>query len=232
MADKKIALVTGANKGIGFEICRQLANAGIQVILTARDQEKGETAVNLLRKENPDLAFFKADVANPSEIKSLAAFIQKEYGQLDILINNAGILPDQDNSLKADLDKAKKVLDTNFFGAWNMCQQLLPLLQKSNDGRIINVSSGMGSFDEMGGGYAAYRISKTALNALTVIMGAELSGSKIKVNAICPGWVKTDMGGSGAPRNVSQGADTAVWLATEPNIPTGKFFRDRKIIKF
>jgi NAD(P)-dependent dehydrogenase (short-subunit alcohol dehydrogenase family) len=226
MNDGKTALVTGANKGIGHEICRQLREAGFTVILTARDLQKGRQAAMALGCE-----FLQMDVSDPQSVSAAAGAVKEKYGRLDVLVNNAGIIVNGSDSASARLEDVKKTFDTNFFGAFCVSNVFTPLLKKSKDARIISVSSGMGSILEPGGGYFAYRTSKAALNAMTAIMAIDLAGS-VKVNAICPGWVKTDMGGSGAPRNVKQGADTVTWLATEKNIPTGKLFRDRKEINW
>jgi len=232
MVQDKIAVVTGANRGIGFEICRQLAQKKIKVILTARDESKGKTAVQKLVKEELDAVFYQLNVSDANSIKSLADYVLKEFGRLDILINNAGIFIDQGKlAQNVELDIVRKTLEINLLGPLSLCQTFIPLMKKHNYGRIVNLSSGMGAFYEMGGGNASYRISKTALNSMTVILASELSGTNILVNTMNPGWVRTEMGGKNATRSVEQGADTAIWLATLPdNGPSGKFFRDRKEI--
>ena len=163
-------------------------------------------------------------------ISSVAKYIKTKYNHLDVLINNAGIGIGNKGTLEADFDEIKQMMATNFYGAWRLSIALMPLLKASNKGRIINMSSGMGGMADLTGGYAGYRLSKSSMNALTILMANELKGSGISVNAMCPGWVRTDMGGAGASKSVEQGADTAVWLATNPEITTGKFFRDREII--
>ena len=228
MSDRRIAVVTGGNRGIGLEICRQLAVEGLQVVLTARNSEKGEEAAKTLRDEGLDVHFEQLEVGNAQSSQQLAQSLAKQYGRVDVLVNNAGILPNSDGIDAANIDDVKHVFDTNFFGPLLLIQALLPLLKKSADGRIINLSSGMGAFSEMGSGYVAYRTSKTALNGLTKVVANDLAGTNIKVNAMCPGWVKTNMGGAGAPRTVQQGADTAFWLATAANVGTGKFYRNRR----
>ena len=172
------------------------------------------------------------DVINAGHIQVVASFIEKAYGKLDILINNAGIGIGSKGASDADLDDVKQIMETNFYGAWYVSQAMIPLLRKSTDGRIINMSSGMGALNDLTGGYAGYRLSKTALNGLTILMANELNQEEIIVVAMSPGWVRTDMGGAGAPRTVEQGAETAVWLATasRADIETGKFYRDRRII--
>ncbi len=232
MNHQRIALITGANRGIGFEICKQLAQKKIEVILTARDESKGKAAFQKLVKEGLDAVFYQLNVSDSNSIKSLADYVLKEFGRLDILINNAGIFIDQGKlAQNVELDIVRKTLEINLLGPLSLCQTFIPLMKKHNYGRIVNLSSGMGAFYEMGGGNASYRISKTALNSMTVILASELSGSNILVNTMNPGWVRTEMGGKNATRSVEQGADTAIWLATLPdNGPSGKFFLDRKEI--
>lgn len=220
----KIALVTGANRGIGREICRQLAERGLTVVLTARNEAKGiEAAAGM----NGNIIVQKLDVTSMQDAKEVAHFIGEKFGKLDVLINNAGIISAR-GAINADIHEAKLVMDTNLFGAWQVTLAMLPLLKESREGRIINMSSEMGTHSEMVGGYAAYRLSKHALNALTMLMSKELAGTGIKVNAMHPGWVRTDMGGANGQRSVEQGADTAVWLATAGHVPSGKFFFDRE----
>jgi NAD(P)-dependent dehydrogenase (short-subunit alcohol dehydrogenase family) len=229
---KKIALVTGSNKGIGFEICRQLAKNGIQVILSSRDEGKGIEACNILSKEGINVDYHRLDVTDESSIDEVAGFIRDKYGRLDILVNNAGIMIDSGSVFLADnVDLIMETMATNVYGPLRITQKLLPLMRKNNYGRIVNISSGMGQLNDMNGGYPGYRLSKVSINALTRIMADELKGTNILVNTMCPGWVKTDMGGRGAYRTPEQGADTAVWLAMLPDgSPGGKFFRDRQEI--
>lgn len=233
---KKIAVVTGANRGLGFETCRQLAKQGIQVILTSRDEAKGKAAVEKLQADGLDVAYHQLDVTNPESIEGLAQFIKNEFGQLDILVNNAGIVLDplgelDDSIFNANVDTLRKTMDTNVYGPLLLCQALIPLMKPHNYGRVVNVSSGAGQLSEMNSGYPKYRISKTSLNAVTRILANELKGTNILVNAVCPGWVRTDLGGPNATRTVEQGAETMVWLATLPDDgPTSGFFRDRQPI--
>lgn len=231
MPEQKIAVVTGANRGIGKEIARALAVHGVKVILTARDPEKGLATVSRLSLQKLDVLFHQLDVTSEASIAELTSFISREFGRLDILVNNAGVGGGFD-TISIPLAEFRNTVETNFYGPFMVSRALVPLLKKSSSGRIVNVSSGMGALNKMGGGYAAYRVSKTALNSLTAIMAADLAGTHIRINAMCPGWVRTDMGGPGAPRSVEQGAETAVWLALDPNIPSGKFFRDKKIIEW
>ena len=231
--DKRLAVVTGGNKGIGYEICRQLARKGLRVLLTSRDAEKGREARERLEKEGLDILHRKLDVTDPASVAAIARHIESEYGRVDVLANNAGILIDSRSaSVLREKDETFRItLETNFYGALRMCQALVPLMQKNHYGRVVNVSSGLGQLDDMGDGTPAYRVSKTALNALTRMVAKAVEGDNILVNSMCPGWVRTDMGGSGASRSVEQGAETAVWLAMLPQDgPTGGFFRDKKPI--
>jgi len=225
----RVALVSGGNRGIGLEIVRQLAGRGITVILGSRDEEQGRAAAEGL----PGAVVVKQlDVADEKSVGRLGASIEEEFGRLDILVNNAGISNDDgQRGVSADLDRVREALDANLFGAWRLCELAIPLMQRHGYGRIVNVSSGMGALEDMGGGSPGYRVSKTALNALTRILASELRGSGVLVNSVCPGWVQTDMGSTHAPRPVEDGADTPVWAATLPNNgPTGGFFRDRRPI--
>jgi len=226
---QKIAIVTGGNRGIGFEICRQLARKGIKVILTARDEGKGKDAVRTLQNEGLDVIFYSLDVIDEQSIKTLAEWVEQTFNRVDILINNAAINIDEEyTALQADIDKIKETMETNVYGPLRLCQALVPIMRKNNFGRIVNVSSGAGALNEMTTGSPGYRISKTALNVITKLLGNELLATNITVNSLCPGRVRTDMNPKGE-RSVEQGADTAIWLADE-NVETGKFFRDRKEI--
>jgi NAD(P)-dependent dehydrogenase (short-subunit alcohol dehydrogenase family) len=225
MSDKagQIALVTGANRGIGFEVCRQLASAGFIVLLAARDARKAKAAADALRVEP-----LVMDVDDTSSIANAATEVAKQYEHLDVLINNAGINYDTWETVEnADIDgTVMETITTNLLGPWRVCQAFLPLLRKSRAGRIVNVSSESGSLTEMGAGPPAYQVTKAALNALTRTLAGELRGSRILVNSVCPGWVATDMGGAGG-RPVEEGAKGIVWAATLPiGGPTGGFFRD------
>ncbi|MEJ7872100.1 MAG: SDR family oxidoreductase [Rubrobacteraceae bacterium] len=227
--DGHVALVSGANRGIGREVVRQLAVRGVTTILGSRDEEKGRTAAEGIDGE---VVVRRLDVTDEKGIQNLAHEVEEEFGRLDVLVNNAGVSMDSGRrGVNADLDVVRETLELNLFGAWRLCEAFVPLMQRNNYGRIVNVSSGMGALNDMGGGSPAYRVSKTALNALTRILASELRGSGILVNSVCPGWVRTDMGGSGAARSVEEGADTLVWAATlADNGPTGGFFRDRRPI--
>lgn len=233
MSDAKIAVVTGGNRGIGSEVCRQLAKQGLQVVLTSRDAEKGDRAAQTLNDEGLDVIAYPLTVTAPNSVTQLVEFLQTKFGHVDVLVNNAGIYLDRDQSsiFETDLDTIRETLETNTYAPLRLAQAIVPLMRSQNYGRIVNVSSGMGQLTDMGGGSVGYRLSKTALNAVTCILAAELQGTNILVNSVCPGWVQTDMGGAGATRSPQQGADTIVWLATAPDgSATGSFFRDRQLI--
>jgi NAD(P)-dependent dehydrogenase (short-subunit alcohol dehydrogenase family) len=231
--DKRIIVVTGGNRGIGLEICRQLAGRGAEVVLTARKPEAGREGLKALAVLKLAVQFHALDVTDPASIMSLRDFLDRTFGRVDALINNAGIISkDEAGGLEVKLFTVRETLETNTLAPLLLSQTLLPLLKKSKTPRIVNVSSGMGALSSMGGGHAAYRISKAALNAVTGILAAELKGA-VAINSMCPGWVRTDMGGANAERDVSQGADTAVWLALDaPQDLTGQFVRDRKVISW
>lgn len=224
---QRIAIVTGANRGIGLEVVRQLAQTGMTVILGSRDLKKGEAAAANLVGEGLPVLPRKLDVTDSDSITKLATQVEQEFGRLDILVNNAGILYDTwQKPSTADLDMVQQALDTNTLGPWRMCKAFIPLLRRSQQGRIVNVSSGAGSIASMGDSTPAYSVSKAALNAFTRTLAAELKSAGILVNAVCPGWVATDMGGSGG-RPVEDGAASVVWAVMLPdNGPTGGFFRD------
>ncbi|WP_374689559.1 SDR family oxidoreductase [Promineifilum sp.] len=229
--DGRVALVTGANRGIGLEVCRQLADLGLRVILTARDPAQGEAAARQLQRDGSDVAFWPLDVTDPATVAAAQAFVEERYSRLDVLVNNAAIYPDGDRSVfDVPLETMEETLRVNFYGPLLLCRAFAPSMRRRRYGRIVNVSSNAGQLSTMGAGTPAYAISKAALNALTRIVAAEVGGH-VKVNAVCPGWVRTEMGGPGAPRSVAEGADTIVWLAMLPDFgPSGGFFRDRQPI--
>ena len=227
----KTVLVTGANKGIGFEICRQLGTLDFHVILSARNCERGTAAANTLRELGYKIDFLQMDVSDEKSIKDAINEFKKLGVKLDVLINNAGILLDKTNILNLETDILEKTIYTNTIGAFWVIKTFLPLL--NNDGRIINISSGLGSLNEMSDYAPAYSISKAAMNAITKQFSIALKNKNIAVNSLSPGWVRTDMGGKGASRSVEKGAETAVWLAADAPINlTGKFLRDRKEIEW
>lgn len=226
-----IALVTGANRGIGKEVCRQLAGRGLLVLLTARDLTKAQAACQEIGADN--ILAKELDVTDEASIQALRDEIEAEYERLDVLVNNAAIHYDHwQKALAADFDIVNEAIDTNLYGPWRMAQTFAPLLKKSAGPRIVNVSSGSGSLATMGAGPPAYNVSKTALNALTRMLAAEMGADGILVNAICPGWVATEMGGEGG-RPIPDGAAGIVWAATLPDDgPTGGFFRDQQPLEW
>jgi NAD(P)-dependent dehydrogenase (short-subunit alcohol dehydrogenase family) len=229
----RVAVVTGANRGIGLVIVRELAHRGLRVVLTARDAAKGESARARLRAQGLNVGFHALDVRDAEQSRAAAAWVEREFGQLDVLVNNAGVLSDPKGVRASTVDPAvlRDALETNAIGALAVTQACLPLMRRGGYGRIVNVSSELGQLASMGSGTPAYRVSKAALNAITRTLAAELAGTNIKVNAMSPGWVRSDMGGPSAPRSLEQGADTAVWLATLPDDgPSGAFFKDRSPI--
>ncbi|MDY6899587.1 MAG: SDR family oxidoreductase [Cyanobacteriota bacterium] len=231
--EPKIALVTGGNRGIGFAVTQGLLQKGFQVIITSRSLDKAKQAaekLNSMGKVRP----IELNVVDDNSINQAFKSIQSQIDKLDVLINNAGVYPDEGvNILTIDRLLLHKTLNTNTFGAIRMVQEFLPLLKKSSDARIVNVSSGYGEIDGLSANVPSYCLSKLALNGATIMLSQALRSEKIAVNAICPGWVKTDMGGDSAPRTPEQGADTAIWLATEASRnETGKYWRDRKVISY
>ncbi|KML30757.1 MULTISPECIES: SDR family oxidoreductase [Priestia] len=228
----KVALVTGGNRGIGYELVRQLAMKGFKVILTSRNSETGHKAVQKLKDSRLDVSFLTMDINNQTSIGQAAAKVSEQYGRLNVLINNAGIYLDKNQKL-VDMDPSvlEKTLETNFFGAYHVIRSFMPLMEQQAYGRIINVSSEYGAMSEMSSpGVGAYKLSKLILNGLTQLIAAE-STKDIKINAVDPGWVSSDMGGPSAPRTPQQAARSILWLATiGPEGPSGGFFKDGKQI--
>lgn len=230
MPEPKVVLVTGGSRGIGLEICRQLAGRGWRVVLTARSEEKGRAACETLRSQGGEVLFHHLDVTSPEDVERLRGWVEREVGRLDVLVNNAAIAPELGKPpTQVDMATVRAVLETNLLAPWALSLAFIPLLKRSGGGQIIMISSGKGSFFKLAADHPAYRVSKTALNALTVVLADELRDSGIHVNAVTPGWVRTHLGGARAPRSVEEGADGTVWLATlEGPLPTGKFFRDHE----
>jgi NAD(P)-dependent dehydrogenase (short-subunit alcohol dehydrogenase family) len=227
----KTALITGANKGIGHEVARQLVAKGFHVFAGARNAKAGRKAAKEIAKEPGNATFLEIDVADNDSVTTAAHEFSNVEDHLDVLVNNAGIIVDGDDAILEISDELlRATLETNTLGALRVTRAFAPLLRKSKAPRVINVSSGSGQLTGGADGWApAYSISKTALNGLTVQLASALP--KFAVNSVCPGWVRTDMGGKNANRSVGEGADTIVWLATEaPQDLTGKFLRDRKEI--
>ena len=227
----KVAVVTGALKGLGFETARQLAKQGYQVILTGRDAARGNAAQDQLVKVGLKTEFQLLDTADLHSIEQFTTDVLKEFGHVDVLVNNAGIMVDGEkpSTLPEYASVIQRTFTTNALGPYLLSRALVPTMIKKGYGRVVNVTSGMGQLSEMNGGYPGYRMSKTALNAVTRMFADETRGTNVLINSVCPGWVRTDMGGKGATRSVEQGAETIVWLATLPDgAPTGGFFRDKK----
>ncbi len=233
MPSKRIAIVTGGNRGIGHEIARQLAKADLFVVIGARDKVKCENAVASLKAGGGHVAGLVLDVNDTKSVRHFVEQVEKLHGAPSVLVNNAGVYPETTDAKVVDTPTSiwRETLETNLFGAVRMCREVVPLMTRLRYGRIVNISSGLGQLQKMGEGSPAYRVSKAALNALTRTLAAEVAGSGILVNSMSPGWVRTDMGGEEAPRSVEEGAETAVWLSLLPsNGPSGQFFRDRKPI--
>ncbi len=226
------ALITGANRGIGFEIARQLARRGLQVVIGSRHVPDGRKAAEAIEKEGGDASVLQMDVRDTGSIRAAAKAFPGIADRLHVLVNNAGIYPDKGVTiLSVSRDQLAETLQTNALGPVIVTQAFLPFLRKARPARVINVSSGYGQLDDLSPEVPSYCLSKLALNGVTIMLAKALRGKGIAVNAICPGWVRTRMGGPTAPRSVEEGADTAVWLATEasPEL-TGKFLRDRQEI--
>ena len=231
--ERGIALVTGANRGIGREVVRQLGHAGFTAILGARDPDKGEAAAAELRGHGLPVQVRRIDVADPDSVNALGEGLASDFGRLDVLVNNAAVHYDTwQSGVDADLRVVREALETNLLGAWRTAQACLPLLRRSPHGRLVNVSSGAGSLAGMVAGAPVYSVSKAALNAITRILAAELKDDGVLVNAVCPGWVATDMGGAGG-RPVEQGAASVMWAVTlADDGPTGGFFRDGRPLEW
>lgn len=235
METAPVAVVTGAYRGLGLETCRQLAARGYRVVLTARREAEGESAAGKLAAAGLDVRFFPLHVTEEPSVLALRKYLGETFGRIDVLVNNAGIFPDPapgtpgSSIFDADLTDLRSAFETNTLAALRLCQSLIPLMQ--GRGRVVNVSSGMGQLSDMNGFAPAYRLSKTAMNAVTRIFADELKDTGIKINSVCPGWVRTQMGGNNATRSIEEGAEGIVWAATLPDDgPSGGFFRDGKPI--
>ncbi len=229
---QRIVLITGANRGIGLEIARQLARRGFHVVIAARDEQKGRQAVKTIQAEGGKATFLSLDVSSSDSIRNAASQFSTIAAHLDVLINNAAIYPDQGLTiLTLPRDRLAQTFQTNTFGPLEVTQAFLPYLRQATAARVINVSSSDGQLEGLSPDVPSYCLSKLALNGLTIMLAEALQADHIAVNSMCPGWVRTDMGGPNAPRSVEEGADTAVWLADEtPQELTGKFFRNRQEI--
>jgi NAD(P)-dependent dehydrogenase (short-subunit alcohol dehydrogenase family) len=228
----KVALITGANRGIGLEAARQLARRGFQVVIGARHEGSGRQAAEAIQADGDQATSLALDVSNSASIRAAAAEFARVSDRLDVLVNNAGIYPDKGLTiLTLSRDQLDQTFQTNTFGPLEVTQAFLPYLRKAAPAKVINVSSGYGQLDGLSPDVPSYCLSKLALNGLTIMLAQALKAERIAVNSMCPGWVRTAMGGPNASRSVEEGADTAVWLADEaPHELTGKFFRDRQEI--
>ncbi len=228
MDTKKVAVVSGANRGIGKEVVKQLAEIGFEVIATGRSIKKLEKLKLEIKSE---ISIYGVDVSSDKSCKEFERHLTDNYDKIDVLINNAGIMGSAPLSV-FDISQIEIVLNTNLIGAIRLTKSCISLLKRSNDARIINISSEMGEFKSLDGSYAAYRLSKWALNGFTIMLSKETAGSRIKVNAMCPGWCKTEMGGNNAPRSASEGAETVTWLATSNDTKTGVFYSNKNEISW
>jgi NAD(P)-dependent dehydrogenase (short-subunit alcohol dehydrogenase family) len=232
----RLALVTGGNRGIGFDIARQLAARGVCVVIGARDIDKGRSAAKMLTGAGGAVAAVGLDVTDAESIRRACSDVERQHGAIDILVNNAAILIDGPGGFSSSLfdmtdETAQRTWETNLLGPARLIQTIVPGMTARGYGRVVNLSSRAGQLAQMRAGFPAYRMSKAALNALTRITAAEVGAGNVKVNAMCPGWCRTEMGGREAERAPSEGAKTAVWLATLPESgPNGGFFHDQKEI--
>jgi NAD(P)-dependent dehydrogenase (short-subunit alcohol dehydrogenase family) len=228
--NEKIVLITGANRGIGLEAAHQLSGRRFHVVIGARDAASGRQAAAAIQAADGKATFLSLDVSNSDSILSAASAFARIAGRLDVLVNNAGIYPDKGLSiLTLPRDRLHQTLQTNTYGPLEVTQSFLPYLRRAAPARVINVSSGYGQLDGLSANVPSYCLSKLALNGLTIMLAEALQGEHIAVNSMCPGWVRTEMGGPNADRSVEEGADTMVWLAADaPHELTGKFFRDRQ----
>ncbi|MEW8027982.1 MAG: SDR family oxidoreductase [Candidatus Thiodiazotropha sp.] len=237
MTDHSVAIVTGANRGLGLETSRQLARLGNHVLMTSRNEVEGQAAQQMLQNEGMDASYHPLDVRSEASIQTLVQHFRQHHKRLQILVNNAGIFPDpspedsKSSIFNTEIETVLSGFDTNTLGPLRLCQTLIPLMD--GKGCVVNVSSGMGQLSEMGGCCPSYRLSKTALNALTRIFSEELRQTKVKINSVCPGWVRTDMGGKEATLSIPEGVEGIIWAATlADDGPSGGFFRFGKPIEW
>lgn len=227
----KLAIVTGANRGMGRAVSEKLASLNIHVVMVGKNKAQLDNEVKILRDKNLSVEPYALDLQNESATNQFIKYISEKHGYLDILINNAGIYIQEDNHLSLDEDIMKKTFEINTHAPYRLMKGLLPLMFKHGYGRIVNVSSGLGSFEGCSLSCPAYCVSKVSLNMLTKLFSKDTEGTNVKINSICPGWVRTDMGGPNAPRTIEQGISGMLWAATlDENGPNGGFFRDAKAI--
>lgn len=228
----RTAVVTGGNRGIGYEVCRQLAQRGYRVILTSRDVNRGLAAAEELQRAGHEVIYRPLDVTSLVHVRDLQHYVERNFGAASVLVNNAGVYPDEGrNVLDVEMAVYRDTMEINLFGPLLLGQAFIPQMVGQGYGRVVNVSSAAGQIASMVADTPSYRLSKLALNGLTLMLADSVRGSNVLVNAVCPGWVRSDMGGPAAPRSVAQGADTVVWLATLPDGgPSGGFYRDRELI--
>jgi NAD(P)-dependent dehydrogenase (short-subunit alcohol dehydrogenase family) len=234
----KVALVTGANRGIGFETAKQLAQNNFKVYMGCRNEEHGIKAQDELRSIGLNVEFVKIDVNSTKDVRNFLNHLKENKEEIELLVNNAGVFLESDGPadtssssiFKVDPVIILKTIETNTMGPLKLIQSILPQMIQQNSGRVINISSGMGQLQDMKGHWPGYRMSKTALNALTCIVDDEVADYNIFINSVCPGWVRTDMGGDSATRSIEEGVETIIWLATCENPPRGKFVRDKEIL--
>ena len=234
---RKVAIVTGANRGLGHALTKALAEDDYKVFMVGRNKVEIDNASMKLQEAGLNVEGFEADVSKSRHVTALSSYVQSQFDHLDLLINNAGViiepggLDSQVTCFTINPDLVEEAYAINSVGALRMVQAFYDLLIKARQPRIVNVSSGMGALSEMKGGWPAYRMSKAAMNALTGVLAADLEGTRVKVNSVCPGWVRTDMGGPNAGRSIEEGIEGILWAARlDADGPTGGFFRDGKPI--
>ncbi|MFC4015615.1 SDR family oxidoreductase [Nonomuraea purpurea] len=224
----RVAVVSGGNRGLGLEIVRKLAAAGLRVVLASRSAERGEVAAARLEEHRDSVTVAPLDISDAASVAEFATWLRLTFGRCDVLVNNAAVAVDDGQDAETiDMDVVRRTMETNLLGTWQLSQAVIPAMRARRHGRIVNISSGVGRLSSMGAGIPAYRVSKCAVNALTRIMADELRDDGILVNACCPGWTRTEMGGPSATVSPEDAAVTPVWLATlPPDGPTGQFYRD------